>query len=75
MGVLIIGDNGIQNSVNPATRSAPWPLMAAKAATGIRRMHQSTYNRVATCRELLNQSSFQMLTDYINVTVKKKFVG
>jgi len=38
VGVLIIGDNGIQNSINPATRSAPWPLTAAKAATGIRRM-------------------------------------
>ena len=39
MGVLIIEDNGIQNSIKPATRSAPWPLTAAKAATGIRRMH------------------------------------
>ena len=37
--------------------------------------NQSTNNRVATCRELLNQSSLQMLIDHTNVTVRKKFVG
>ena len=29
---------------------------------------------MATCRELLNQGSFQMLTDHTNVTVKKKLL-
>ena len=48
MGVLIIGDNGIQNSINPATRSAPWPLTAAKAATGIRRMHFLNIQMICT---------------------------
>ena len=36
MGILIIE---VSSHLRPATRSAPWPLMAAKAATWLRRMH------------------------------------
>ena len=35
MGILIIE---VSSHLRPATRSAPWPLMAAKAATWLRRM-------------------------------------
>ena len=38
MGILIIE---VSSHLRPATRSAPWPLMAAKAATWLRRMHKA----------------------------------
>ena len=41
---IIIGDNSNYNSISLATRSAPWPLTAAKAATGFRRMHQESWH-------------------------------